>query len=170
MATIAPRAIWDQGRRRTRLALASLYLWCVYTMLRSQPFAWVLRGVYIGLPPGGTMVIRLGAGPSRQCLRSPASPPAVGSRRLPASWSTGRPHRLGSCRRLLTVASPVMTRALSRQAWLQWAASGAITVASPRLVSLMGLLLRGGESPASGGRLCSWPTRKSRAAFTPPSG
>ena len=32
--------------------------------------------------PGGTMVIRLGSGPSRQCLRSPASPPAVGSRRL----------------------------------------------------------------------------------------
>ena len=47
-----------------------------------EPFAWVLRGVYIGLPHGGTMVIRLGTGPSRQCLRSPASPPAVGSRRL----------------------------------------------------------------------------------------
>ena len=39
-------------------------------------------GVYIGLPPGGTIVIRLGAGPSRQCLRPPASPPAVGARRL----------------------------------------------------------------------------------------
>ena len=51
-------------------------------MLSGQPFAWVLRGVYIGLPPGGTMVIRLGTGPSRQCLRSPASPPAAGSRRL----------------------------------------------------------------------------------------
>ena len=50
--------------------------------LRSQPFAWVPRGVYIGLPPGGTIVIRLGAGPSRQCLRSPASLPAVGARRL----------------------------------------------------------------------------------------
>ena len=36
----------------------------------------------MGLPPGGTMVIRLGSGPSRQCLRSPASPPAAGSRRL----------------------------------------------------------------------------------------
>ena len=46
------------------------------------PFAWVLRGVYIGLPPGGTMVIRLGTGPSRQCLRLPAPPPAAGSRRL----------------------------------------------------------------------------------------
>ena len=56
-------------------------------MLGSEPFAWVHRGVYIGLPRG-TMVIRLGAGPSRQCLRSPASPPAVGSRRLvgPAGW------------------------------------------------------------------------------------
>ena len=27
-----------------------------------QPFAWVPWGVYIGLPPRGTMVIRLGAG------------------------------------------------------------------------------------------------------------
>ena len=51
-------------------------------MLGSEPFAWVLRGVYIGLPPGGTMVIRLGSGPSRQCLHSPASPLAAGSRRL----------------------------------------------------------------------------------------
>ena len=51
-------------------------------MLRSQPFAWVPRGGYIGLPHGGTIVIRLGTGPSRQCLCSPASPPAVGARRL----------------------------------------------------------------------------------------
>ena len=51
-------------------------------MLRGQPFAWVLRGVYIGLPPGGTMVIRLGTGPSRLRLRSPASAPAAGARRL----------------------------------------------------------------------------------------
>ena len=28
------------------------------------------------------MLIRLGDGPSRQCLRLPASPPAIGSRRL----------------------------------------------------------------------------------------
>ena len=39
-------------------------------------------GVYIGLPPEGTIVIRLGAGPSRQCLRSPASPSAAGACRL----------------------------------------------------------------------------------------
>ena len=32
--------------------------------------------------PRGTMVIRLGVGPSRLCLRSPASAPAVGARRL----------------------------------------------------------------------------------------
>ena len=41
-------------------------------------------------------------------------PLAGASRRLPATQSTGRPHCIGSCRRLLTVASPVMTRALSR--------------------------------------------------------
>ena len=50
------------------------------SLSRFEPFAWVPRGVYIGLPPGGTMVIRLGAGPSRQCLWSPASPPAAGAR------------------------------------------------------------------------------------------
>ena len=60
----------------------SLSLYGVCVMLRSQPFAWVPRGVYIGLPPGGTIVIRLGVGPSRQRLRSPASPPAIGARRL----------------------------------------------------------------------------------------
>src|SRR3954469_25545861 len=49
---------------------------------RIQPFAWVLRGVYIGLPPGGTMVIRLGAGPSCLSLRPPSSPPTSGARRL----------------------------------------------------------------------------------------
>ena len=54
-----------------------------------QPFAWVPWGVYIGLPPRGTMVIRLGAGPSvsvyaRRLLRQllgPADwwiPPAAG--------------------------------------------------------------------------------------------
>ena len=49
---------------------------------RDQPFAWVSQGVYIGLPPGGTMVIRLGVGPSHLCLRSPASAPAAGARWL----------------------------------------------------------------------------------------
>ena len=39
------------------------------------------------------MVIRLGSGPSRQCLHSPASPPAAGSRRLvgPAGYLVDRP-------------------------------------------------------------------------------
>ena len=49
---------------------------------RDPPFAWVSRGVYIGRPLGGTMVIRLGMGPNRLCLRSPASAPAAGARRL----------------------------------------------------------------------------------------
>ena len=57
-------------------------------MLRCEPFAWVLRGVYIGLPPGGTMVIRWGTGPSRQSLWPPSYPPTPGARRLvgPADW------------------------------------------------------------------------------------
>ena len=71
------------------------------------------------------MVIWLGAGPSRQCLCSPASPPAVGARRLvgpagcrPLGRQAG-PTAWGSCRWLVTVALPLMTRPLSRKAWPQ---------------------------------------------------
>ena len=47
-----------------------------------EPFAWVAWGVYIGLPPRGTMVIWSAAGPGCQCLQPPASPPTAGARRL----------------------------------------------------------------------------------------
>ena len=66
----------------------------------SEPFAWVPWGVYIDLPPRGTMVNQLGAGPSRRFLRLPASMLTCGARRLvgPADWSgtepTGRTRRL----------------------------------------------------------------------------
>ena len=62
-------------------------LYVVSKTSSDQPFAWVPRGVYMGSPPGGTMVIQLGVGPSHLCLHSPASAPAVGARRLvgPAS-------------------------------------------------------------------------------------
>ena len=45
-------------------------------------------GVYIGLPPRGTMVIWPGVGPGCQRLQPPASPPTAGARRLvgPADW------------------------------------------------------------------------------------
>ena len=53
------------GRRKKGTAsLLLLLVWCL-ELAGVEPFAWVPRGVYIGLPPGGTMVIRLGAGPSR---------------------------------------------------------------------------------------------------------
>ena len=78
------------GSREKKSKASSCFpLSMVCVTLRSQPFAWVPRGVYIGLPPGGTIVIRLGAGPSRQCLRSPASPPAVGARRQGVSPAAG---------------------------------------------------------------------------------
>ena len=52
------------GRRKKGTAsLLLLLVWCL-KLAGGQPFAWVPRGVYIGLPPGGTMVIRLGVGPS----------------------------------------------------------------------------------------------------------
>ena len=90
-----------------------------------EPFAWVPWGVYIGLPPRGTMVIRPGAGPGCQCLRPPASLPTTGARCLvgPAGCLVlGRqaaPAAGGSCRLLITVAVLLMTLALSGRAWLQ---------------------------------------------------
>ena len=82
------------------------------------------RGVYIGLPPGGTMVIQLGMGPSRLCLHSPASAPAAGARRLvgPAGCRLlGR--QAGPTVRVLSAAgyccSILVARASPKWAWLQ---------------------------------------------------
>ena len=61
-------------------SLPALGEWLV--LMGWEPFAWVPWGVYIGLPPGGTIVIRLGAGPSRLSLRLPSSPPTAGAHRL----------------------------------------------------------------------------------------
>ena len=80
-----------------------LYMVCV--TLRSQPFAWVPQGVYIGLPPGGTIVIRLGVGPSRQSLRSPA----VRARRLVGP---------AGCRPLGRQAGPTIQGLVG--GWLLW--------------------------------------------------
>ena len=71
------------GERRKKGTARSLLLpmWCL-RLAGIHPLHGCPGGVYIGLPPGGTMVIRLGVGPSRLCLRSPASAPAAGARRL----------------------------------------------------------------------------------------
>ena len=91
------------GRRKKGTAsLFLLLVWCL-NLTGVQPFAWVPRGVYIGLPLGGTMVIRLGAGLAvcdcaRRLLRrllGPADwwvPPAARSlvdrqAPLPRAWS-----------------------------------------------------------------------------------
>ena len=67
-------------------SLPALGGWLV--LMEWEPFAWVAWGVYIGLPPRGTMVIWLAAGPGCQCLQPSASPPTAGARRLvgPADW------------------------------------------------------------------------------------
>ena len=57
-------------------------LCCLKSIQRVISPAWEPWGVYIGLPPRGTMVIRLGVGPSHLCLRPPASPPTGGACRL----------------------------------------------------------------------------------------
>ena len=93
------------------------------SLSRSEPFAWVPRGVYIGLPPKGTIVIRLGAGPSRLSLRPSSSPPASGARRL-----------AGPVDRLDIVAVLLMTQARSSGRGNSAAVYRAITVAIPHLI------------------------------------
>ena len=92
-----------------------------------QPFAWVPWGVYIGLPPRGTMVIRLATGPNRLSLRSPGrkrvpvqsrSPddgapcPTVGAkcRRLDATYAKGWLIMVGASR-----TSPVPGNGMRRR-------------------------------------------------------
>ena len=108
------------------------------SLSRSEPFALVPRGVYIGLPPGGTIVIRLGAGPNRLSLRPPSFPPASGARRL-----------AGPADRLDTVAALLMTRAWSLGRGNNAAVYQAITVAIPHPIWLMarGALGRSRSTP-----------------------
>ena len=54
--------LYARGRRRQGLLSSLPRCWSNSHTLES--FAWVPWGVYIGLPPRGTMVIRLGAGPA----------------------------------------------------------------------------------------------------------
>ena len=124
------------------------------SLFRSGPFAWVPRGVYIGLPPGGTIVIRLGAGPSRLSLRPPSFPPASGARRL-----------AGPVDRLDTVATLLVTQAWSLGRGNSAAVYRAITVAIPRLVWLMACGARGRGRPTPGGRLPTGPTLGAPAVF-----
>ena len=110
--------LFGERMKKGKASLPLLSMWCLELLKKESPCMGAL-GVYIGLPPRGTMVIRLGVGPSRLCLHSPASPPTDGARRLvdPAGcWPSGRqagPTAPGSCRRLVTVALALVTRALS---------------------------------------------------------
>ena len=107
------------------------------------------RGVYIGLPPRGTIVIRLGAGPSRLSLRPPSFLPASGAHRL-----------AGPADRLDTVAALLMTQARSSGHGNSVAVYRAITIAIPHLIWLM----------ARGALGRSWPTPRSPTPTGPSSG
>ena len=109
------------------------------SLSRSEPFAWVPRGIYIGLPPGGTIVIRLGAGPSRLSLRSPSSPPAFGASRL-----------AGPADRLDTVAALLMTQARSLGRDNSASIYRVITVAIPHPIWLMACGALGRSRPTPG--------------------
>ena len=116
--------------------------------------AW---GVYIGLPPGGTIVIRLGVGPSRLSLRPSSFPPASGARRL-----------AGPADRLDTVAALLMTQARSSGHGNSAAIYRAITVAIPHPIWLMARGPLGGVGRLQGGRLPQIRLRGIQAAFGPP--
>ena len=106
--------------------------------------------------PSDTMVIWPTAGPGRQRLRPPASPPTTGARRLagPADW-------LGP----LTVAMLLMTWAWSAQCGYSPTAWRDITVATPGLFRLMACLPQGKGRPPAGGRPSPSPSGGASAAF-----
>ena len=122
------------------------------SLSRSDPFAWVPRGVYIGLPPGGTIVIRLGAGPSRLSLRPPSSLPASGARRL-----------AGPADRLDTVATLLVTQAWSSGRGNSATLYRAITIAIPHRIWLMARGALGKSRPTPTG-----PSSGAQAAFDHP--
>ena len=74
--------LFGERMKKGKASLLLLSLSCLKTIQRKIPPHGCPSGVYIGIPPRGTMVIRLGAGPSRLSLRLPSSPPASGARRL----------------------------------------------------------------------------------------
>ena len=110
------------------------------SLSRSEPFAWVPQGVYIGLPPRGTMVILLGAGPSCLSLRPPSFPLASGARRLAGPADT-----------LDTVVALLMMQARSLGRGNSAAVYRAITVAIPHPIWLMACGTLGRSRPAQGG-------------------
>ena len=116
-----------------------------------QPFAWVPWGVYIGLPPRGTMVIRLDAGRAVSASGlhllcrplGPAdwrAPPTGLVRSRQAASAAG-----GSCRLLITVAVLLMTRAWSWGRGNSPVAWRAITIATPHHI-----LINGAWAPGEG--------------------
>ena len=116
-------------------------MWCL-ELAWINPLHGCPGGVYIGLPPGGTMVIWLGAGPSRLSHRPPSSPPTAGARRL--AGPTGESG---------TVAVILMMQAWSLGRGNSAAVYRAITVVTPHLVRLMARGPRGRGRPTPGSRL-----------------
>src|SRR4051812_11334238 len=111
-----------------------------------------LGGLY-GPTPRGTMVIWLGAGPSRLSLWLPSSLPTTGARRLAQCDATGCVRRGRALPAGVIVAVLLMTRAWSWGRGNSPAAWRAITVATPRRVWLMACGAHGKDRPTLRGRL-----------------
>ena len=150
------------GRRKKGTARPLLLpMWCLElaggpTLCMGAP-----RGLYRPIPRGyNGNPTGHGAQPSVTALTGFCAgcwgPPTGGSRRLPAPWSTGRPHCPGPGRRLITVASSCRRELHRGKRGYSTAACQAIAVAFPRLVSLMGRPLRGRRQAGCGEPALSW--------------
>ena len=130
-------------------------MWCLELLKRAP--AWVPWGVYIGLPPRGTMVIRLDAGPaisasSLRLLRRLLGPadwwaPPTGSVRSRQAASAAS----GSCRLLIIVVVLLMMRASSWSRGNCPTAWRAITIATPHHILINGVWALGEGSADSQG-------------------
>ena len=107
--------------------------------------------------PRGTIVIRLGAGPSRLSLRPPSSLPASGAHRL-----------AGPADRLDTVAALLMTQAWSLGRGNSVAVYRVITSDIPDLIWLMARGALGRSRPTPGRPTPTGPSSGTQAAFGPP--
>ena len=79
------RMLLELFGERMREGQASPLLFSLERLKSIQRVISLCMGTLGGLyrpTPRGTMVIQLGVGPSRLCLRPPASPPTGGARRL----------------------------------------------------------------------------------------
>ena len=110
--------LFGERMKKGKACLPLLSLRCLKLSKERSPLHGCPGGLYRPTPQGynGNPAGR-GPQPSVSTLAGFSAdrrgPPTGGPRWLSAFWSTGRSHRSGSCRRLVTIASPLVMRASS---------------------------------------------------------